>query len=76
MGEGVSKVFKDCGGVKVINIFGYTLGNMVSKRKNTVVHARISFPLREKMGEAIKRDCYVSESSFIRTAIKEKLQEE
>ena len=70
------KVYKVCGGAKVINIFGYTIDNMGSKRKNTVVHARISFPLREKMNDVIKRGCYVSESAFIRTAIKEKLQEE
>ena len=76
MGEWASKVFKDCGGAKVINVFGYTIGNMGSKRKNTVVHSRISFQLREKMNEIITRDCYVSESDFIRTAIKEKLQGE
>ena len=48
---------------------------MGSKRKNTVVHSRISFSLREKMGEAIKRDSYVSESDFIRTAIRKMMQE-
>jgi len=63
-------------GTKVKYALGYTIGNMGSKRKNTVVHSRISFQLREEMGELIKRDGYVSESDFIRTAIREKLQKE
>jgi len=75
MGDATSKVFKHYG-TKVKYVLGYTPSNMGSKRKNTVVHSRISFSLREKMNEIIRRDCYVSESDFIRTAIREKLQVE
>jgi len=49
---------------------------MSSKKKTEVVHSRIPLQLREKMNDAIRREFYVSESDFIRTAIREKLQEE
>ena len=55
--------------------FGVYPSNMGSK-KTEIVHSRIPLLLRQKMGEIIKRDSYVSESDFIRAAIREKLQEE
>ena len=55
---------------------GYTPSNMSSKRKNTVVHARISFPLRKRMSDLIIRDYYDNESRFIKEAIVEKLKRE